>query len=143
MPENKKGGGSRVRAEASFRDYIAAFNRGDTTAYGACYCHDVTLEIADHTILEGPQAIIDFYAGVASGTERTIGIVKVMAGGDCLAAELESEFLATVDLPDFAPRPMKAGDRLYLNTFVFYDLEDGKYKRIRSATHRRLFRPHG
>jgi hypothetical protein len=38
---------------------------------------------------------------------------------------------------------MKAGDRLFLGTFVFYDLEGGKYKRIRSATHRRLFRPHG
>lgn len=132
-----------MSAEASFRDYIAAFNRGDTAAYGAYYCEDVVLAIAGHTLLRGPRAIFDFYAGVKSGTERTIQIVNVLAGADRLAAELESEFLATSDLPDFAPRPMKAGDRLFLNTFVFYDLEGGKYKRIRSATHRSLFHPHG
>lgn len=132
-----------MSAEASFRDYIAAFNRGDAAVYGAYYCDDVTLAIADHKMLRGPRAIVDFYAGLRSGAERVIRIVQVVAGKDCLAAELESEFLATRDLPDFAPQPMRAGDRLYLNTFVFYDLEGGKYKRIRSATHRRLFRPHG
>lgn len=132
-----------MRAEASFRDYIAAFNRGDTAVYGAFYCDDVTLLIADHTRLRGRQAIFDFYAGVKAGTERTIRVVNVLAGRDLLAAELESEFLATRDMPDFAAQPMKAGDRLFLGTFVFYDLEGGKYKRIRSATHHRLFRPHG
>ena len=132
-----------MSAEASFRDYIDAFNRGDTAAYGAHYCDDVTLIIGDHTSLHGPQAIFDFYADVKAGTERTIRIVDVLARGDLLAAELVSEFLATKDLPDFTPQPMKAGDRLHLDTFVFYDLEGGKYKRIRSATHRRLFRPNG
>jgi ketosteroid isomerase-like protein len=130
-----------VSAEASFRDYIAAFNRGDAAAYGACYCEDVVLVIADHTELRGREAIVDFYDRVRADTERTIEVVNVVAGGDVLGAELESEFLALRDLPDFAPRPMKAGDRLHLDTFVFYDLEGGKYKRIRAATHRRIFRP--
>ena len=132
-----------MSAEASFRDYIAAFNRGDTAAYTAHYCEDVLLEIADHTVLRGAQAIADFYAGVTAGTRRILKIVRIAEGRDCLAAELESEFLATRDLPGFKPRPLEAGDRLYLNSFVFYELEGGKYKRIRSATHRREFRPRG
>jgi hypothetical protein len=129
-----------VDAEGQFRDYIAAFNRGDGAAYGACYCDDVVLVIADHTVLRGRQAILDFYKGVGTGTERTIAVVNVLARGDLLAAELESEFLATRDLPAFAPGAMRAGDRLFLNSFVFYDLEGGLYRRIRSATHRREFR---
>ena len=128
-------------AEAKFRDYIAAFNRGDTDAYGAHYADDVILVIADHIELRGRQAIFDFYAGVRAGTERTIEVVDVIAREDRLAAELVSEFLATCDLPDFPSGPMRAGDRLLINSFVFYDLEQGQYKRIRAATHRRVFRP--
>lgn len=129
-----------MTAEERFRDYILAFNRGDSPAYGACYCDDIVLLIADHTVLRGRQAIFDFYASVRAGTERTIAVVDVLARGDLLAAELESEFLATRDLPTFASGPMRAGDRLLINSFVFYDLEDGRYRRIRSATHRREFR---
>ena len=116
-----------VDAERGFRDYIAAFNRGDTDAYGAHYADDVILVIADHTVLRGRQAIFDFYAGIRAGTERTIDVVDVLARADLLAAELVSEFLATRDLPDFASGPMRAGDRLLINSFVFYDLEHGHY----------------
>jgi hypothetical protein len=130
-----------MEAEAGFRDYIAAFNRGDTAAYGAFYCDDVTLVIADHTELHGRQAIFDFYARVTAGATRTLGVLNVLADEHLLAAELESEFLATRDLPDFPSGPMRAGDRLYINSFVFYDLVDGRYRRIRAATHRRAFRP--
>lgn len=140
--QNRKGW--RVSAETLFRDYIAAFNRGDTEAYGAHYCDDVTLTIADHTMLRGPRAIFDFYAGVKAGTQRTIGIARILAGPDLLAAELESEFLALRDLPGFASGPLRAGDRLRIHSFVFYDLEKGRYKRIRAATFRRELIPaHG
>ena len=132
-----------MEAEAAFRDYIAAFNRGDTAAYGAFYRDDVVLVIADHTELRGRQAIFDFYARVRAGSERMIRVVDVIARADLLAAELESEFVATRDLPDFPSGPMRSGDRLSINSFVFYDLEDGLYRRIRAATHRRRFVPAG
>jgi hypothetical protein len=128
-------------ADAEFRGYIAAFNRGDTKAYGAHYADDVILVIADHIELRGRQAIFDFYTGIRAGTERTIEVIDVIARDDRLAAEIVSEFVATRDLPDFPSGPMRAGDRLSVNSFVFYDLEQGKYKRIRAATHRRVFRP--
>lgn len=127
--------------ERDFRNYIAAFNRDDEEIYGSHYADDVVLVIGDHTELHGKQAIFDFYGSVRSATSRTLSILNVIAREDLLGAELESEFLAREDIPDFTPGPMKAGDRLYINSFVFYDLEGGKYKRIRSATHRREFRP--
>lgn len=132
-----------MNAETGFRDYIAAFNRGDQAAYGAYYCTDVTLVIADHTELHGRQAIFDFYARVRAGTERLIRVLNVIARTDLLAAELQSEFLATRDLPDFPSGSMRAGDRLEINSFVFYDLDGGRYRRIRAATHRRRFLPAG
>ena len=48
-------------------------------------------------------------------------------------AELHSEFLALQDLPEFTVRPMKKAGRIFIHTFVIYELRDGKFWRIRSA----------
>jgi hypothetical protein len=44
-----------------------------------------------------------------------------------LAAELQSEFVATVDATQFVAGPMKRGDRIFINTFVLYELHQGKF----------------
>jgi len=129
-----------VSVEQDFRDYIAAFNRDDRAAYGSYYADNVTLVIAGRTELHGREAIFDFYAGVKATTRRTIEIVRVLASDALIAAELVSEFLALEDMPDFAAGPMRKGDRLLINSFVFYELEHVKYRRIRSATCRRELR---
>lgn len=126
---------------ARFAAYIDAFNRDDKAAYGEYYADDVELVIAGKHVLLGREAIFDFYRDVKSQTRRTIQINAVIAAPDHLAAELQSEFLALDDLPDFAAGPMKRGARIFINTFVFYDLRDGKFARIRSAEFRKIARP--
>ena len=124
-----------------FVAYMDAFNRSDYAAFGDYYADDVVLVIAGARELRGKQAIFDFYKGVKSQTQRVIKVLQVFCDGDGLAAELESEFLALEDVPDFQSGPLKAGDRMYINTFVLYELEGGRYSRIRSAVFRREFRP--
>jgi len=128
---------------AAFADYIAAFNRGDFDGFTDHYTDDVELTIANGTHLKGRQAIIDFYRNVRAGTERTIRVVASFADENGLAAELESEFLATEDVPDFTSGPMRKGDRLYIRTFALYELEDGRFARIRSAPYKREWRRAG
>jgi len=127
--------------EDRFRTYMQAFNAGDWDRLRDYYAPDVRLVIGNGTELNGRDAIIDFYGKVKSQTRRTIEIVQCFADGQTLAAEIESEFLAMEDAPDFAVRPMAKGDRYYLNSFVFYDFEGTLYTRIRAATFRREFRP--
>ena len=127
--------------EARFRAYIQAFNQGDWDALRDFYAPDIRLVIGNGTQLCGREAIVDFYGKVKRQTRRTIEIVQCFARGNVLAAEIESEFLAVEDAPDFAVRPMARGDRYYLNSFVFYDFEGDRYTRIRAATFRREFRP--
>jgi hypothetical protein len=119
--------------------YMDAFNRDDYATFGAFYADDVVLIIAGARELKGKQAIFDFYKGVKAKTRRTIRIIQSFADGDGLAAELESEFLALEDLPDFQGGSLMAGDRMFINTFVLYELRGGLYARIRSATFRRRF----
>lgn len=127
--------------EARFRAYLRVFNRSDWDALRAFYAPDIRLVIGNGTELVGREAIIDFYGKVKRQTRRTIEIIQCFADGNVLAAEIESEFLALEDAPDFAVRPMAQGDRYYLNSFVFYEFEAERYTRIRAAVFRREFRP--
>lgn len=129
--------------EERFRTYIDAFNRDDYSSFGDYYDEDVVLVIAGKTELKGRQAIFDFYKTVKSQTKRTIEVNKVITAPNHLAAELQSEFLALEDLPDFTAGAMKKGGRIFINTFVFYDLRDGKFARIRSAEFRKIDRQAG
>jgi SnoaL-like domain len=121
-----------------FSSYIDAFNRDDIATYGDYYAPDVVLVLAGKTELRGRQAIFDFYKSVKSQTQRTIRINKFVATPEHIAVELESEFLALQDLPEFTAGPMRRGGRIFINTFVLYDLRDGKFSRIRSALFRKI-----
>ena len=123
-----------------FAAYIDAFNRDDYAAFGDCYHDDVVLVIAGKRELRGRQAIFDFYRVVKAQTRRTIEINGVITSGNQLAAELQSEFVALEDLPDFAAGPVKRGGRIFISTVVLYELRDGRFARIRSAELRKIAR---
>ncbi|MEO8316320.1 MAG: nuclear transport factor 2 family protein [Pseudomonadota bacterium] len=123
-----------------FAAYIDAFNRDDYSSFGDYYDEDVVLVIAGKTELRGRQAIFDFYKQVKSQTQRTIQVNKVIATENALAVELQSEFLALEDLPDFTAGPMKKGGRIFINTFVLYNLRNGKFAQIRSAEFNKIDR---
>ena len=131
---------SAMSAE-QFSTYIDAFNRDDVATYGDYYDDNVVLVLAGKTELRGRKAIFDFYEAVKSQTRRTLQINEFVATPSHLAVELESEFLALQDLPEFTAGPMSKGGRIFINTFVLYDLRDGKFARIRSAPFRKIARP--
>jgi ketosteroid isomerase-like protein len=120
-------------APERFAEYIAAFNRGDYAAFGDFYDVDVTLDIAGKRVLRGRDAIFDFYRLVRAQTQRTIEVLNVVSEGNRLAVELQSEFLALEELPNFTAGAMKKGDRIYINTVALYELRAGRFARIRSA----------
>ncbi len=120
-----------------FQAYIDAFNRNDH-AYGDYYDENVVLVIAGNTELRGRQAIHDFYRDVKTQTRRTIQVNRYLSTPDRIAVELQSEFLALEDVPDFTAGAMQKGDRIFINTFVIYELKDGRFARIRSAVFRKV-----
>jgi hypothetical protein len=127
--------------EDRFRAYIDAFNRSDYEALCGYYAPDVRLVIGNGTELVGREAIVEFYRPVKATTQRTIQVLQCFHDGNVLAAELESEFLALQDLPDFVAGPMNKGDRRYLNSLVLYDFDGDHYTRIRAAVLKREYRP--
>jgi ketosteroid isomerase-like protein len=117
-----------------FAEYIAAFNRGDYAAFGDFYDAGVVLNIAGKRELHGREAIFDFYRTVRAQAQRTIEVVNVISAGNFIAAELQSEFLALEDVPNFTAGAMKRGDRIFINTISLKELRAGRIERIRSAS---------
>lgn len=117
----------------AFQRYIDAFNRADEAVYGEYYHPEVTLVLGGNRELKGKAAIFDFYKAVRAGTRREIKVLKCIPTPTSMAVELESEFLALVDDPQYV-EGLKKGDRRWQNTVVLYEMKDGKYFHIRSAT---------
>lgn len=126
-------------AAAAFAHYITAFNAGDFETACAYYADDIRLTIGNGRELRGRSEIISFYTGVRSVTRRTITVLDCFASETLLAAELESEFLAVTDAPEFTSGQMRQGDRMYINSFAFYDINRGRFSRIRATVFRRVW----
>jgi len=125
--------GDRSLSREEFMSYIDAFNRNDYAGFADYYAPVVRLVIAGKHELIGREAILELYRSVKATTRRTINVKRLIITGCAIAAELESEFLALEDLPDFTAGPLRKAERLFINTVVLYDLADGKFSRIRSA----------
>lgn len=127
-------------ASTAFARYIAAFNAGDFETACSYYADDIRLTIGNGRVLCGREEIVRFYTGVRQVTRRTIKVLDCFASDVMLAAELESEFLAVTDVPDFTSGPLSQGDRMYINSFAFYDIDQGRFSRIRAAVFHRVWK---
>ncbi|MBN8818758.1 MAG: nuclear transport factor 2 family protein [Sphingomonas sp.] len=125
--------------EERFRAYIAAFNAQDWARLVTNYAPDVRLVIGNGTEMVGHDAIVSFYKKVNIQTKRTIQVRNTFTDGKRLVAELESEFVALIDAPDFTSGPLAKGDRYHINSFALYEYEGDLYTNIRAAVFRREF----
>ena len=119
--------------EARFAEYIDTFNNRNYEKLVTYYSPEIRLVNGTGRELAGRDAIVDFYKKVNAVASRKIAICSSMSDGETLAAELKSTFTAMANAPDFPSGPMAKGDRLYINSFVFYEIAGGVYVKIRAA----------
>jgi hypothetical protein len=132
--------GSGGITKGAFADYIAAFNRKDFDGFGKYYAKDVVLELNAGFQLNGQDAILNYYRQVQAHIRENVQVRQVIADGQGLAAELQTEFLCINDWPDFPGGAMKKGDLLRRIGFVHYSLGDGKFTHIKVALFKLLYR---
>jgi hypothetical protein len=60
-------------------------------------------------------------------------IGDLLIDGDKIAVELYTEFECIQDYPEFSFKPLKRGDVVKMRNFIFYNLENEKFKKIRVA----------
>lgn len=116
-----------------FQRYLDAFNNNDFDGFSAFYAPDVEF-YGQAATLKGPAEITAFYAMVMDRLDEHVDLKTFVGSKTNIAIEIVTTLAFRKDWPDFAPGPMKAGDRREAVNFVFYDLnEQGLFTRIRSA----------
>lgn len=115
-------------------DYIGAFNRGELDTFTRFYAEDVVLDLGGRRQLAGRQAIRDFYSGVFEKIRETLSVEQLVMDERGVACIIATEFHALEDWPDFIAGPIRKGESIFIESFIFYTIgDDGKFTRIRTT----------
>ena len=117
-----------------FAAYVQAFNTQDPEIFARKYfTPDVTFERRDHRITRGMEQYIKEYYASHDGLTEVLNPQRVLIDGNNIAMEVNVDFAATKDQPNFIIQPMRAGDKLMVKLFVFYTIRAGRIAHVKSA----------
>jgi uncharacterized protein with NRDE domain len=116
-----------------FRAYVAAFNAKDFDGFSRYYAENVQLQLGQKRTLNSRQEIVDFYSVVKTQCDERLWIKAIIMDEEGLAAELDTEFKAIANVPDFIAGPLEIGQSIFLTSFVHYTIKDGRFATIKSA----------
>jgi ketosteroid isomerase-like protein len=125
---------SGAAPQSWFEAYLDAFNRDDFDKLGSYYAQDVQFE-GQAAQLHGRLAVLEFYRAVKARVDERIEVLSFIgaASGDRIFAELRTTLTARDDWPDFPTGPLTAGECRQSINFVLYEIDAGRFSRIRSA----------
>jgi ketosteroid isomerase-like protein len=123
--------------EADFHSYIAAFNRNDFDSFSRLYAPD--LEFRGRALqCRGRDEVVRFYRGVKARLRETLTVHALVVGEKTLVADVETELHALEDWPDMPTGALLRGETRRSQNFLWYDVADNRFTRIRAAHYRRL-----
>ncbi len=73
-----------------------------------------------------------------SRVRETLTLHGIVVGPHAIVADVETELYALADWPDFPTGPLGRGETRRSQNFIWYDVAEDRFTRIRSAHHRRL-----
>jgi hypothetical protein len=124
-------------SRTEFMEYIQLFNANDP-AFIRFYHDDVVLELGA-TSIQTPKGIRDFYAQVKAHIKEKVEVTHFVSDATGIAAELPTEFRVYKDWENgFFQRPLKAGEVMRTISFVLYNVQDRKFRHIKSARYRQI-----
>ena len=117
-----------------FTDYMDAFNRYDDAALLRDFWTDDCVMQSGGRVLTGHAEMMGFLNWAHDGIIETMRPKVVMEQGDKIFAEIDMDFTATRDQPDYVFGPLKAGEFLTVRFFCLYTIRDGKVARLEAST---------
>lgn len=115
-----------------FDRYIAALNRGDLTALAGFLAPDLHLT-EDGREYRSAAAVLDHHRLLQGRVRRTLTVLNYADRPGRIAAEISTMEQALADAPAFPETVLAGGERWSTVSFVFFDIEAGRFTRIRSA----------
>lgn len=123
-----------IRSQADLQAYLDAFNGKDYATQIRYYADDVAYDVGTLQIRK-PQDIADFYDDFHDYVDEHVEIARFAITGDTVAVVMPTRFEAR-ETYDKHGLVYEAGSVREVVSFIFYDLQDGKIRRIRVGQYR-------
>lgn len=117
-----------------YKKYIQAFNTGeDAQLVEEWFAEDCIFQSGPR-LLHGRAELLKFLRWAHDGIREIIRAQTVLECGEHIFAEIDMDFHATADRPDFLFGPLAKGQFLTVKFFVLYRVRDGKVAHLKAST---------
>lgn len=113
-----------------FIRYYDEYNNHGADGVSDFYVSDVIFEFQNSKI-NGKEAVLKYFKQLHLVFIEIMKPQNILVDGDKAAVELENEFEAKADIPDFLGKSLKAGESTTARFGAFYDIRDGKISQVR------------
>jgi len=115
-----------------FIDYMDAFNRYDDAALiRDFWTEDCVMQSAGR-VVRGHAEMMEFLNWAHDGILETMRPKVVLEQGDRIFVEIDMDFTALRDRPDYIFGALKQGEFTTVKFFVLYKIRDGKVAELKS-----------
>jgi ketosteroid isomerase-like protein len=118
----------------NYNKYEALFNSGDDAALVATYFDDDVIFSGGSRDYRGKAQLKAFLDWAHDGVREVMRPQNVLQQGDLLFAEVDMDFHASKERPEFPFGHLRAGDLVTVKFFVTYRLREGKVVELKSMT---------
>jgi len=123
------------RGPLNYEDYIALFNTGDDEALLDRYFADDCVMESGSGVRRGKQAMREFLAWAHDGVRECPRPQQVVQQGRTIFAEIDMDFHATNERPDFPFQHLYPGDSITVKFLARYELdEDDRIALLKTMT---------
>jgi len=117
-----------------YAEYIRAFNSGDDAGLVSTFFTPDLRFQSGLRVLNGAGELLKFLNWAHDGIREIIRAQTVLRDENHIFAEIDMDFHATVDKPDFTFGALKKGEFTTVKFFVLYRLHEGKVAQLKAAT---------
>jgi len=117
-----------------YKAYETLFNTGDDAALVARYFDEDVAFSGGSRDYRGKAALKAFLDWAHDGVREVMRPQNVLQQGDLLFAEVDMDFHASKERPEFPFGHLRPGDRVTVKFFVTYRLRNGKVVELKSMT---------
>jgi len=116
-----------------YAKYIEAFNAGDDAALVRDFFTSDVLFQSGPRVLRGADELLAFLNWAHDGIRELIRAQLVLRDENHIFAEIDMDFVATKDRPDFTFGALKEGEHTTVKFFAVYYLRDGKVAQLKTG----------
>ncbi|WP_129790473.1 nuclear transport factor 2 family protein [Sphingosinicella sp. CPCC 101087] len=118
----------------NYLDYVDLFNTGDDAALVDRYFHDEIVFTGGTRRHPGKEGLLAFLNWAHDGVREVIRLQNFLQQGDLIFADIDMDFHATKERPDFPFGHLYPGDSITVKFFVTYRLKDDRIVELKSMT---------